>query len=265
VRPTLGAQGTQLTALSSGPGALDSSASLERRLRAEALTVARGRRVLLRGLYLNVHAGDIVHIAGENGCGKSSLLRVLSGDVAPRAGRVERPRGCAYVPERMVLPEALPARRWLRLLGAAHAPLPPELERRCGALSKGQLQRVALIGALATNPPLIILDEPWAGLDREARGRLDAELQHAARAGAAVIFTDHSGAGAVTATRRLVLGSGEPRHEAGAAVASPQTARIVLTRGDERRTSQVGLSDRDDVLRRALADGWGVERVEPDA
>ncbi|MEH3054904.1 MAG: ATP-binding cassette domain-containing protein [Patulibacter minatonensis] len=232
-------------------------------LLAEGLTIGRGRRTLLRGLDLAVEGGALVHVAGENGCGKSSLLRVLAGDVEPRRGRVEARGRRAYVPERMVLPETVPARAWLALLGAADATLPDELDRRCGALSKGQLQRVALAGALHGRPDVLILDEPWAGLDTGARGALDAAPRSAAERGAAVVFTDHSGEGAVTATHRLRLGAERPALEL--LVPPPATvpqATIRLTRGDEHRTVTVAADERDALLARELAAGWGVEQVE---
>ncbi|MDO9354407.1 MAG: ATP-binding cassette domain-containing protein [Solirubrobacteraceae bacterium] len=232
-------------------------------LRASGLTVARGRRVLLEALDLEVGAGEVVHVAGENGCGKSSLLRVLAGDVAPRRGEIRRPATWAYVPERMALPDSLPAQRWLGMLGAADVDLPPELDRRCGALSKGQLQRVALTAALHRPGGLVILDEPWSGLDVTAREWLERGITGAAAGGAAVLFTDHGRTGGLAATTRLVIGDGAPRRERVVATPPPTAAvRIVLARGEERREHQVTTSERDAVLAGALSDGWGVERVE---
>ena len=176
-------------------------------LEAEDLIVARGRRTLLEGFSVHVRPGELVHIAGPNGCGKSSLLRVLAGVVEPRRGRVERRAGCAYVPEQPALPESLPAQRWLRVAGAGDAPLPEPLRARAGALSRGQLQRVVLTGALhGDRARILVIDEPWAGLDAAARDELSGRLAELAAHGSAVIFTDHGGAGDLTATRNLALG-----------------------------------------------------------
>ena len=117
-------------------------------LEARALTVARGRTVLLENLSLSVSPGELLHVAGPNGCGKSSLLRVLGGVVEPRRGRIACHVPRAYVPERVALPAGMAAERWLALTGSAGVPLTDELRRACGRLSKGQLQRVALAGPL---------------------------------------------------------------------------------------------------------------------
>ena len=96
-------------------------------LEAEDLTVARGRRTLLEGFAVRVRPGELVHVAGPNGCGKSSLLRVLAGVVEPRRGSVVRRAPCVYAPEQAALPESLPSQRWLRVVGAGDAELPAPL------------------------------------------------------------------------------------------------------------------------------------------
>ena len=231
-------------------------------LRAERLTVARGRRVLLEDFSLELEPSEALHVVGPNGCGKSSLLRVLAGVAEPRRGRVRRAARCVFIPERLALPDSLPARRWLRVTGASGGRLAPELDRRCGALSKGQLQRVALAGAIVDVDQrcLLVLDEPWAGLDATARAKLEADLAGAAARGAAVIYTDHSGAGALSATRSLALGRPTmlppPSPDAEPV---PAAARIELVRGNDRAALTVD----DPELAARLADGWRIDRAEP--
>ena len=224
-------------------------------VRAEGLMVARRRTVLIVDLWLRVAAGELVHVAGPNGSGKSSLLRVLAGVVEPRRGRVSRGAPCAFVPERLSLPDGLRAARWLRLAGGPATPLAGELDRRCGELSKGQLQQVALAGALHAareRPAVLVLDEPWAGLDAGARAALGEQLSAAADRGSAVIFTDHSGASTLRATRTLRLGG-----ERGAA---PQSRiRVELARGDE----QAAVVVHEPELAARLADGWAIRDAEP--
>jgi ABC-type transport system involved in cytochrome c biogenesis ATPase subunit len=224
---------------------------------AVGLTVARGRKVLLERFSLELAAGEAVHVAGANGCGKSSLLRVLAGVVEPRRGSVRRAASCVYVPERLALPESLPARRWLSICGSGEAELPGELKQRCGALSKGQLQRVVLTGALSGTsgrPAVLILDEPWAGLDVSARAALDAELADVVASGSAILYTDHGRATALAATRTLYLTGAEDE-----LAASPSRVAIELVRGDDR--AEVVITD--SALAERLSDGWEIDRAQP--
>jgi ABC-type transport system involved in cytochrome c biogenesis ATPase subunit len=224
-------------------------------LEARALTVARGRAVLVENLSLSVSPGELLHVAGPNGCGKSSLLRVLGGVVEPRRGRIVCPVPRAYVPERVALPAGMGAERWLALTGAAGVPLADELRRACGRLSKGQLQRVALAGPLhgaAQRAAVLVLDEPWAGLDPQARSRLGDDLVAAAQRGSAIVFTDHTGAAPVRASRTLRLAGDDTEPAAG-----PQV-RIELARDGARATVTVDEPE----LAALLRDGWEISRGE---
>jgi ABC-type multidrug transport system ATPase subunit len=80
---------------------------------ASRVDVYRGRRRVLSGVELEVRRGDIVHIVGQNGSGKTSLLRVLSGVAAARAGVVRRRAHSAFVPEQIVLAPGLRCWEWL--------------------------------------------------------------------------------------------------------------------------------------------------------
>jgi heme exporter protein A len=234
-------------------------------LAAHALTIARGRRVVLRDVDLSVRAGDVVHLAGENGSGKTSLLRVLAGLARPRAGELRRDGTAAFVPERVQLAPALRALEWLgamrRLRGldavdwraaAAESGLDPaKLERPAASLSKGMLQRVALLEALHAKPALLLLDEPFSGLDTVGREWLTERLA----GGPAALLTDHSGT--VSPTERLLLRDG--RCEAASVIA---ILTVHATRGGERLECAVGEDESDARLSELLAAGWHIERVE---
>src|SRR5258705_13469967 len=126
-------------------------------LAARALTVGRGRRIVLSDVTLALRAGRAVHLAGANGSGKTSLLRVLAGVAPPRRGELRRTGTCAFVPERVQLAPALRPREWLRAMrelrglepvdwdaAATASGLDPAVLGRASArLSKGMLQRVA--------------------------------------------------------------------------------------------------------------------------
>lgn len=217
------------------------------------MTVARGRTILLRDFSLQLAAGELVHLRGANGSGKSSLMRVLAGVVEPRRGRVVREVRCRYVPERVGLPESLPARRWLRVCGAGHVELAAELDRRCGALSNGQQQRVVLATLLEDRgawSATYLLDEPWAGLDADARESLDLRVRQVVAQGSAVLYTDHGHETALTPTRMVDLTQG--------GFSQVGSVRIELRRGEER--AHVVVSDRELAAR--LADGWEIDRIE---
>ncbi|MDT9690137.1 ATP-binding cassette domain-containing protein [Streptomyces sp. P9(2023)] len=164
---------------------------------------------VLRGVDLVLPAGALVRIAGTNGTGKSTLLRVVAGIDAPTEGRITgRPRRTAYVPERF--PVALPftatgylthlgrvqglgraeaaarAGEWLDRFGAAAFADAPLAE-----LSKGSSQKVAVAQALLADPPLLVLDEAWTGLDTAARHQLDQAVRERVAAGGTVVFVDH--------------------------------------------------------------------------
>jgi ABC-type multidrug transport system ATPase subunit len=235
-------------------------------LAARALTITRGRRIVLRDVDLTVRAGDVVHVAGENGSGKTSLLRVLAGLARPRDGELRREGAAAFVPERVQLAPALRPLEWLgamrRLRGlnpvdwpaaAVESGLDPaKLERPAASLSKGMLQRVALLEALHAKPALLLLDEPFSGLDAVGREWLGEWL---AGAGAATLLTDHSGTVAPTERLRLRDGRCEP-----ASVIAVLT--VHATRDGERLERDVRENESDALLRRLLAAGWHVERVE---
>ncbi|MEU2547872.1 ABC transporter ATP-binding protein [Streptomyces roseolus] len=164
---------------------------------------------VLRGVDAELPAGRLVRVAGANGTGKSTLLRLVAGVDAPAEGRITgRPARTAYVPERF--PPALPftARDYLVHLGRVQGLRTAPARARAGewlarfgaeayagtplaALSKGTAQKVAVAQALLADPELLVLDEAWTGLDPEARAELDAAVRERVAAGATALFVDH--------------------------------------------------------------------------
>ncbi len=173
---------------------------------AEALTVARGGRVLVEELDVAVDRGGALLVSGPNGAGKSSLLRVLAGLLAPAGGAVTRDGRVAWLGEAAALD---PERRlgdalrfWATLDGSADpdmrvaaalaavelgeiADVPVRL------LSTGQRRRAALARVVASGAELWLLDEPASGLDAAAVLRLEELIAGHRGGGGAVVVTTH--------------------------------------------------------------------------
>lgn len=159
---------------------------------------------MLAGVDLDVVAGAPVVVLGGNGTGKSTLLRIVAGCSAPSAGRVVgRPRPVGYLPADLPVPERMPARAFLAHLAAIRRSVASDagslldrlgftggLDVPMARLSTGNAQKVGLVQALCGDPALVVLDEPWSGLDDAAADALDELLTCIA---AHVLLADHTG------------------------------------------------------------------------
>jgi len=148
-------------------------------LAARGIYKSFGRRRVLAGLDLEVAAGEMVAVAGENGTGKTTLLRILAGDLRPDAGSVAIRGRPGYCPQTAVLDEALTVGQNLRYFQAAYGigrtgraeELIERLgyagcrDQRAGILSGGTKQKLSLTLALMHDPPVLLLDEPYQGFD----------------------------------------------------------------------------------------------------
>jgi ABC-type multidrug transport system ATPase subunit len=163
-------------------------------IRAVGLEKSYGLKRVLRGLDFELERGGFLVVTGANGAGKTTLLRLCAGLGVPTGGtlEVEPERGLiGFLGHEPLVYRELTALENLDLYGRLyHVPERRErigmlLERfglwdsravRASALSRGQLQRLALCRSLLHRPELLILDEPFAGLDSDGAELLDREL-----------------------------------------------------------------------------------------
>ncbi len=148
-------------------------------LAARGIRKSFGRRPVLTGLDLDVAPGELVAVVGENGTGKTTLLRILAGDLRPDAGTVAIGGRSGYCPQTVVLDEALTVDQHVHYFQAAYgigsaARADELIERldyaacrgqRAGTLSGGTKQKLSLTLALMHDPAVLLLDEPYQGFD----------------------------------------------------------------------------------------------------
>ncbi len=186
-------------------------------LQLDDLSKRFGDVVALDGCTFNVGAGQMLGFLGPNGAGKTTAMRSVFGLVRPDSGRVtwdgaaisaaDR-RSFGYMPEERGLYPKMKVLEQLvyfaRLHGLERSDAEREAERWLGVfdledrrdskledLSHGNQQRVQLVVALIHDPPVLILDEPFAGLDPIAAHTMANVLRQRAEAGAAVLFSSH--------------------------------------------------------------------------
>jgi len=192
-------------------------------IRAEGLSRSFGTKRVLRGLDFEVAERDFLLVTGPNGSGKSTLLALCAGLLAPTGGSldVSVERGeLGYLAHEPLLYRELTALENLDLYGRLYR-VPERRERigmllerlrlwdsrheRVGSFSRGMTQRLALCRALLHEPRLLLLDEPYAGLDDAGTALLDDELGGLAGERTFVVATHDPGRLDHVATERLGL------------------------------------------------------------
>jgi lipopolysaccharide export system ATP-binding protein len=192
-------------------------------LRTQALTKSYGGRTVVRGVSLEVNAGEVVGLLGPNGAGKTTTFYMVVGLTSPDSGRVELDgadvtrdpmylrarKGIAYLPQEpsifrgltveqniLAILETLPidgAARRARLrallaeLGLEHL-----ARSRAYTLSGGERRRVEITRALVISPMFMLLDEPFAGIDPIAVTDIQQIIFHLKSRGIGVLITDHN-------------------------------------------------------------------------
>ena len=177
-------------------------------LRLTDVSVRRGRRTVLSGINLPLHRGEVVAVVGANGAGKSTLLQLCAGLLRTSGGSIERTPSFGYAPQLDSLAPLLTVDEHLRLFGAARGirqgrsvstghRLLTRLgwtargDQTAGALSGGTQQKLNVALAQLDAPDLLLLDEPYQGLDALAYEDLWALISAWRASGAGVLLVTH--------------------------------------------------------------------------
>ena len=276
-------------------------------IEAKGLFKAFDGKPAVQGIDLAVPEGTIYGILGPNGAGKTTTLRMLLGIIDPDEGRRtllghDQPLQAAalvgYLPEERGLYQSMKTKEVIAFMGALRGlPLAVGRQRAEGmlrdnglgdyvdkpikSLSKGMAQTVQLFGTIVHRPKLIVLDEPFSGLDAINQGRLETMIREEAAGGATIIFSTHVIAHAERLCERIaIIADGRIRFEGKVSEARdrlrPQvrlrtrnsdgpwrSALPALARADEERMWQFELPAAGiEPLLKALIDGGaGIEEL----
>jgi ABC-type Mn2+/Zn2+ transport system ATPase subunit len=183
-------------------------------LRVTGLAAGYGGAPVIDGVTFELDHGERIGVLGPNGGGKSTLFRVLLGELSPLRGSVESAGSFAFVPQTersrldypvsaldVALMGTLSRRSWWRLAGRsertfarealARVGLEEKADVQFGELSGGQRQRVLVARALLQDAPVVLLDEPFTGVDAPSAELLEQLLADLAREGRGILIATH--------------------------------------------------------------------------
>ena len=226
----------------------------------EAVGLAKsfGPVTALRDITLHIAQQQCIAVVGQNGAGKSTLIRILSTLIRPSSGHArvagydvqqqasDVRRSVGFAAHQPMLYADLSAAENLRFYGRMYAV--PALEERIQqlvarveltarrddpvrTLSRGMQQRLTIIRSLLHNPPILLFDEPYTGLDHRAAGILNDLLQQLLAEGHTLLLTTHDLHWASqVADEMLILWRGRVVHQASVAGAAPQDLQDMYQR-----------------------------------
>ena len=200
-------------------------------IEAQHLTRRFGKRVALDDVSLRIERGELFGLIGPDGAGKSTFFRLVARLLAPTSGSVAIAKGVEFglVPQRFAMYEDLTVAENLRLRARLYD-VPTEVARErssdllrrvgmdrfearlAGALSGGMKQKLALVAALLTQPPLLLLDEPTTGVDPVSRREFWSLLNQLHHDGLTIVVSTPYMDEAEYATRMAFLDEGRVTH-----------------------------------------------------
>ena len=190
-------------------------------IRTEGLRKAFGALVAVDDLTLEVGEGEFFCFLGPNGAGKTTTIKLLTGLLRPTAGRalvgghdvvarpVEAKRLLGYIPDQPFLYEKLTAREFMRFVAGLYGLDGPDTRRRVedclatfevagaadqllGDLSHGTRQKIAFAATFLHSPRVVVVDEPWVGLDPRSIRNVKTYLRERTREGVTVFMSTHT-------------------------------------------------------------------------
>jgi lipopolysaccharide export system ATP-binding protein len=189
------------------------------KLRAEMLHHAYGGRVVLNDLSVEVSSGEVVGLLGPNGAGKSTAMGIMAGQIVADSGKVflgeeslhglplwkRVRRGLGYLSQEPAILRACTVRENLRVAADVSgistvnldgivdaASLTGLLHARAGTLSGGERRRLEIARCLVGQPRILLMDEPFSGVDPVGIEQLQDTIEHLARTGIGILVTDHA-------------------------------------------------------------------------
>ena len=207
-------------------------------LEAKEVSFRRRERLILDDISFSVEPGEAVALVGPNGSGKTTFIKLVTHFLHLQEGSItvlgsptigpQRRQRLGVVWQDRGLPLSVSSRRWVKHLSALYgtavdAVLLERLEVPLGRtpiryMSGGEQQRLALYGALAHSPKLLILDEATVGLDDQSRGTVYAILRERLATGAGILFTSHYAQDVAVLSHRYVDLNPQHSPEPGAAL-----------------------------------------------
>ncbi|MEV0213362.1 ATP-binding cassette domain-containing protein [Micromonospora sp. NPDC050695] len=227
---------------------------------------------VLRGVDVRIGPGEVAVVLGRNGVGKSTLLQVAAGVLRPGRGRVtDRPVRVGWVPERFPSDQPFTVARYLtgmaRVAGLGRAAADDAVATwtdrlglarfravRLPELSKGTAQKVGLAQAMLRPPGLLVLDEPWEGLDAATRDLVPELIDEVLAGDGAVLVSDHRGETVrLPGARRWTVADGSLTEETPSADEAVAVVEVAVPAARVAST-----------VARLRADGHQILRVRPD-